>query len=99
MSFSVVAHNNEVEDSHVSSSIPASSSLTEQMFAELRATSCMDNMPASEWAPIGNSYTISSGQASKWKTTEEDDTDDKNKPTGLSKMYKWSKAIKLVVKM
>ena len=76
-----------------SSSMPTSTSLTDHMFDELRV------MPASEWAPIGNSYTISSGQASRWnikKINEEDITssDDKRKPISFSNVYRRSKAVK-----
>ena len=92
----VVDYNNDVEESHSSPSMPTSSSLTEHMFAEIRL---MDNMPASEWAPIGNSYTISSGQVSKWnvKKTEGEDSEDKKKPKSLSTVFRKSKSIKSVV--
>ena len=81
-----------------SSSMPTSSSMTEQMFAELQV------MPASEWAPIGNSYTISSGQASKWNIKKIDgediySTDDKRKLSSFSNVYKRAKTVRLVLHM
>ena len=91
----VVDLNNDVEESRSSPTMTTSSSLTEHMFAELRL---MDNMPASEWAPIGNSYTISSGQANKWNIKGEE-TDDKRKPKTLTGVYRKSKTVKLVLNL
>ena len=86
--------NDVVEESRSNPTMPTSSSLTEHMFAELRL---MDNMPASEWAPIGNSYTISSGQANKWNIKGEE-TDDK-KPKTLSTAFRKSRTVKLVLNL
>ena len=90
----VVDFNNDIEESHSTPTMPTSSSLTEHMFAEIRL---MDNMPASEWAPIGNSYTISSGQASKWNLKGEDTDNIKRKPKTLSTAFTKSKTVKSVV--
>ena len=98
----VVDHNDDIEESHSTPSITTSSSLTEHMFAEMRL---MNNMPASapsEWAPIGNSYTISSGQFNKWhnKNAEgEDMPDDKRKQKSLSNAYRRSKTVRSVLNM
>ena len=91
----------DTEDSQDTPSIPMSSSMTDSMYGGLQRVSSMDNMPISEWAPVGNSYTISSGHVSNWnKKTEGEDApqvEDKKKPMSLTKMFRRSKAIKLVV--
>ena len=84
------------------SSIPTSSSMIESVYVGLHRVSSMDNMPVSEWGPVGNSYTISSGQFSKWnKKTEGEDVPqmDEKKPLSFTKMFRKSKPVKLVVDM
>ena len=75
--------------------------MTDSIYTGLHRVSSMDNMPISEWAPVGNSYTISSGQVSKWnnKTEGEDilQVDEKKKPMSLTKMFRKPKPVKLVV--
>jgi len=52
-------------------------------------------MPASEWAPIGNSYTINSAQLSKLnkKNDEGEKMDDKSKPLTFSNVFRKTKSV------
>ena len=70
--------------------------MTEHMFAEVKMISSLDNMPASEWAPIGNAYTISSAQLNKW-SKKNDEKDDKSKPLTISNMFRKTKTMKLAL--